>query len=252
MKVELHDRFSVTIIPETVTERVDLANVAGLKPTDPNYLDLYTGKTPSITPLAHRSSTEGGGGWMRHTVTTDYLTPYWERLVRQFGATPVDLDFGPVLDAAGRIGHTYLAESLVYSAETKLTTWTSVFELFPYIGERFPDQAAILARADREAREDIANFLGASVYPREYIEVGNGLFKKNPDWGRARITYRPGVENSNVWKFMCDWWRQTQATPGQLALLERATKYWREPTAWNFAYDNHNQVMKWEEFSQLK
>jgi hypothetical protein len=252
LKVELHDRFKVTVTPETRQERIDLAHVAGMDETSDAYIAMLTGETKSVDLAAHRSATEGGGGWQRVSVTTEYLKPYMDRLVKQFGARREDLDLGPVLDSTGRIGHTYLAESLTYTAGTDVATWTSVFQLYPYVGEKFPDQAAVDARAVAEAKKDVAGLLGRSDTPREFIDAGNGFYKRNPNYGRGITSYLLGVENPKVWKFLCHWWRENQTTPGQLALLERASQYWDKPTEYDFNYDDFNHTMKWEEFAQIQ
>lgn len=252
MKVELHDRFAVTVTAETKVERLDLASVARIRPEDDAYLPLLTGEVTQVKLPAHHSATDGGGGWIRVTTCdTRFIAPYLERLQAQFGFTPVDIDFAPFLDKGRRIGHTELVETMRLIAETKTLERVTVTTVYPYQGETFASEATFLTRAAAEGLKDLADELGQTTTPPEFIPAGNGLYMHNPDYGRNRITYTPKVANAKLWTWLCHWWHANQATPGQRELLDRATEYWCEVSNDTLHYDNYEKQMTWEDFKKL-
>ncbi len=263
MKTEIHDRFRITCTPENKKEMVDLLNILRIEPTqmvdglpviNPAYMSAMNGETTSFERVADTSATEGGGGWMRNTVTTEYLKPYWERMKCHFNADPFDIDLTP---ACHIVTHTHTVERLWQEGDK--TYYTSVFSLYPRIGEKLsPDQ--VISRADKEAREDVADILGKLQVDSEFIELGNGLFKRNPNV-RSRHLIEP--DNNKIWELMADTWLEKFGTVAQkLTIATRAYRGHRGTTHWDHLssshgkhtglhLDNCNVSMTWEEFQKL-
>jgi hypothetical protein len=263
MKTEIHDKFKITCTPENKRELIDLLDILRIEPTtlvdavpviNPDYMAALNGEVTSFELTAHRSSTEGGGGWMRNTVTTPFLQPYWARLKKHFGADPFDLDLTP---ACHICTHTHIVERLWHGKGS--TFYTSVFELFPRQGETLnPDQ--VLSHAVKEAGEDVAGILGKLRCDPEYIQgpYGSMTLNKHRFIGPTMV---PGSDK--IWELMVDTWLERFGTVGQkLTIATRAYRGHRGDTHWDHLsssygehtglhLDNCNVSMTWEEFQQL-
>jgi hypothetical protein len=260
MKNEIVSRELLRCTPENKTELVDLLHILRIAPmlnaedVNPAYFDALSGKTTVFDIPAHRSSLEGGGGWWRSTVTTDYLKPYWEAMKQRYGADPFDVDLTP---AAHIVTHTHIVERLW--ADAGVTRFTSVFEHFNYQGKVFPDQQAAEDKATRDARTDVANILGHWHHVPEFIERCNGMYVRNPAWGRNASTYDPGLDNEKVWALLSETWLARHGTQGQKDMLARYSYvYGPGEKSWactrnyeGFHVDNYNKHVTWKEFQAL-
>lgn len=257
MHINLISRFEIECTPENQVELEDLLNILRIELTkgkalNPEYMDAINGITKTFKMVAHRSATEGGGGWVRNTVTTDYLNPYWEAAKERYASPRFAVDLTPVMCIAT---HTHFVERL-WDTGT-VTYYASVFPCYPYVGETFVSDDAMRARAEKEARGDVAAILGHYHVISEFIEMGNGLFRRNPKWGSTPTTYDPGLDNEKVWRLLSDTWLDKYATAGQKAVLKRSSSVERVPH-WagirdyqGFYVDGYTKLVTWKEFQAL-
>jgi hypothetical protein len=262
MKIELESKELIRCTPENKTELKDLLYILRIESMlseeeiNPEYFAALKGEITVFEKRAHRSSLEGGGGFVRSTVTTDYLQPYQELMKSRYGSGLTDGDLTPAMHIAT---HTHFVEK--FWVEAGVPYFTSVFELFNWQGKVFATQEEADAKAVLDSQYHLENILGIYHHIPEFLELGNGLFKHNPAYGRCIASYDPGVHNEKVWALLSELWLERCGTPGQKAILERYS-YVSEPRSaaksWacirdcsGFHVDGYTKSVTWEEFKKL-
>lgn len=265
MKVEI---LSSAEIQVTVTNRKDLLyllSVTGVdKESDEYFLavaNLAQAGTVTLPAKACRSSLEANGGFIRIEQRLEGddnpLRPYWDKIKKVTGAAPFDIDLLPGLYSP-RICHTHYLETLIYEAEKSTLVFSTVFELFHWQGKVFEGDEARLAKAVVDATDRIKKRLLRTETLREYIQLDNGLYKRNPNYpGGPYTKFTQQIEDEKLLLYMGNQWLERFGTPGQKALIERVSAYPNE--AWisdrcygdSFHLDNFTASMSYADFQKL-
>lgn len=265
MKIELHDRTRLTFIPENRNELLAILNIKKIEPdTDAFYeyvARLTQGAEVRIEQVADRSATEGGGGWARVAGVTERLKPYWDMLEHKLGAKPFDCDLLHGLQY-GYIRHTYYLEKLWFSAETGKTHYVMVSCIYPRMGQTFHSEQRFMERAAYEMENDVHGVLGTAITVPEFIELDNGLFKRNPKWpGNGDTQYKADIGDDKLLLYMANQWLERFATPAQRAVVARIHCSDSDRKVWFHNYDKGydkgfhldacHSFISYEEFKKL-
>jgi hypothetical protein len=165
-----------------------------LKPSKIEDFEAYQNrlmfKEPVYIVPAGKSALEGNGGWIKNTVTTDYLDPYWELLKKWTHSNPFEIDLTNCLKP---IRHTDIQLSLVTDNEG-YGYYTSIFKVYAYLGQWLLDdentpvpsnkkigRLSLDQKAEKDALKHINDQLGQTITEPEFIcEIASlFIFQKN-------------------------------------------------------------------------
>jgi hypothetical protein len=241
MWIELHDRTRITLLPRTRDELIDILKIKNIGPESDAFYDhvarFTQGAEVRIEQAASESATKGGGGWARVSGVTDALAPYWETLDKKLGSKPFDVDLMPGLHF-GHIRHTYYVEELRSVADTGLVHYTLVSCIYPRQGQTFPDDHYLQTRAALEIANDVASIFGTAIPIPEFIDMGNGLFKRNPKYpGNGDTRYTPDIGDDVMLLHLANQWLERFATPAQRETVKRVHCSDRAGKVWFHNYD---------------
>lgn len=112
--------------------------------------------------------------------------------------------------------------------------------------------------ASARALECAQESLGERPVVREFIEISQGVYRRNPKYGN-RFPIEPCVAYQNWFmKALCAVWSERHATPGQLEAIDRNRKVMAEARCngelWslkNLRRDWTSPEISWEEFQAL-
>jgi hypothetical protein len=173
----------------------------------------------SPEPLIHSPSpgSRDNAAWFNVTssLPLEFTTPYYKELCKRTGYEgrgilpdiPAEF-FAPYLD---RMAHTHYP----------IKVWTEGGHLSYDTIVSCQDWNKIAAAdyAPRRAAECFASKLGRREACPEFIELGNGTFRKNPAYPRINPA-QPALESHWFFGIVIDWWLLHTATPQQRELVE--------------------------------
>lgn len=141
----------------------------------------------------------------------DFAQPYQERFLSTFGKLPEPVELIEFEPWSG-ISPTHILESVLWDGET--------FKLFMYLESRDWNGRKSKDRVNARAGTLMLDNFAKTVIQREYIELPNGFYKKNPKWGVYDPDWKPGIEAKWVLEPMM---RKLidGATPGQKEAVAR-------------------------------
>lgn len=162
---------------------------------------------------------EEPGRWIQCDVYLDThaLKPYrdlLERLTGYAGALP-DMDL--TAPCTSRLGYShYVAECGI---EDEMFH-ARVIDSLPRqdYGKTEDEQ---IVRAERLMEDAVQAAIGKRKFEREYIEMPNGLMRRNPDYLK-RHAAEPGLGAPWLWRVIWEWWEANHATEAQRAILAAA------------------------------
>lgn len=179
----------------------------------------------------------------------DMSEPYVKRLAQFTGyehpATLPDLDFA---EACGRLKATRILERLY--TEHGHFCFEAWVEAEPWNGKTAPEYA------DQLARKYVEDEIGDRPHVPEFLQNRNGTYSPNPKYATGYTpAIRPAVR-PDIWRVLVEWWRDNHATPAQLDLLSRYSRYGKLDTSHpfdanhyqGFHVDNYTRHVTWEEF----
>jgi hypothetical protein len=79
--------------------------------------------------------------------------------------------------------------------------------------------------ATKKLRDHFAESVSYRPPVPEYLENGNGSYKRNPDYATGfRNPLAPSVKHAGLWLLLWEWWSANHATPGQRDVIQRITE----------------------------
>jgi hypothetical protein len=183
----------------------------------------------------------------------EWAVPYRDRFLKTFGRLPPEMeliDFDPFHG----LKHTHYAESIKWTGTTFIVTM--------YV--RAQDWCGQMShiRATQQAKECVVSRFASHIPTPEFIELGNGTFRRNPEWPNKDLGYKPKLEAKWVLEPMFMRLLET-ATPGQRKAVERhceANSFLGRPPLFDNCHadvedglmvDYNEDIIPWEEFRKL-
>ena len=247
MIVKSLGREKLTVEVEGREEAMRVADIFGIEKGNDEWMDLVTGKNSVAERKAGQKHLDNGGGFVRVEISTDFIGPYLSRLEKTAGAVPFDMPLPSMVEAY----HTHIVESAKIVGGKLVAS--VVLMVYPNIGKNYDD-----AEREKKALENATRYvnehLGQVEPPSEYIEAGNGYYKKNPKFGRGEMPCRQAAKNEDVWQEIFGQWFDIQANPAQKELLLRmSTVSDREkwPSLRDYQgihLDDYKVFLSWEDF----
>jgi hypothetical protein len=175
--------------------------------------------TGSLVYVEKASGYQGTAEWHALTASLgpEWLAPYMDRLQRVTGyAGPI-----PTLELAATdwqpsgwlLSHTHHVDRASISPEG---AQVHGYKMAGEWNGRTAAQYAVQLFVEY-VRKDI----GDEKREPEYIRLGNGLLKENPNYLKRHAPHA-ALTNSRLFGALVQWWMDTHATPGQRETLEKA------------------------------
>lgn len=206
--------------------------------------------------------------WYMLTGSTgkEYVEPYARLLKWRTAYADVmpDLDMTPHLKK--RAMHTHIIERL--TLECHDFTWVVYMQSEDFNGE------GAEKRANKYANHYVQEDVGVTHTPQEFIQMGNGGYKRNPDYATGKLVKAtPSASQAGVWRALADWWITNHANEAQRIILASNKAFealhTRPPTIYDlnssgiYYPDEKGTVnwdggktkvghMNWEQFCKLK
>lgn len=165
-----------------------------------------------------RALKRDNGSWFECSsfVDASWLQPYLDKLGWTTGyAGPL-----PSIENAPRYGSNYLVNlchtHIVTAA--RITPDGMVFDGYDSAQDWDGKTADVLA--PRYFAEYVREGIGDRKCEPEFIEMRNGLLKRNPNY-KKRHAPHPAAKSARLFGCLFDWWRANHATPGQEEVLRR-------------------------------
>lgn len=198
-------------------------------------------------------------GWFETEATLDlsYTQPYYDELMRRTGsAGPDNLDLTRYTENYG-VCHTgfYVQWEI---RERQL--WQRQFlQVRDWTGK------TALERSDIRALNAAKDRAGKPPYEPQYLSVGGGLFRPNPDYGKPRRAV-PALVSGRLWLALADWWYTHEANAAQRELIvldeQRQTALFnnrrhlygnfRQLPSSGISTDSRRSDLSWQEFQAVK
>lgn len=160
-------------------------------------------------------ATANNGAYFRSTGTVErrWIAPYFVLLEKRVGDVGVfDMELTP------RWG-------LLRFTHYPIRIWTEGGHLHYDVVNHASDWNGKTAaeRAPEFARSAIESHLGRYDQVPEFLEAGNGLYRRNPRYGNGGgLTYSPAAGRPCIMDIVVDHWLATKATPGQRKLVQES------------------------------
>lgn len=245
------DHLDLDLTGDALDQRLQILDIFSISKDDPRWLAIVTGQESMLVARCSPRTVREGGGYMRVQITTEFLSPYLERLATLTGGSLDSLDLTSLFQPT----HTYIMESCVYAKGT--TTATMVVIAYPYAGIPLATDEERLEKASRNAKRYLEDMLGETPLRPEFLPLDNGFYRPNPDYGKAPLPPRACPNNERVWQAVFGTWATQSARPAQQAILARLSRYGGQqevhPTLHDYRgiyLDNYATLMPWEEFAQ--
>jgi hypothetical protein len=246
------DHLVVDLTGLTPARRLELLDVLRVDHDDPRWLPLLTGASSLVTvPFSPRHVAQGGG-FVRVSVTSDYLDPYLDLLETRTGSR---LRTAP-LPSLLRWTYTHFMESCDY--RDGAVHATMVIPVYPPCSSSTLSDTARTEYAEQRARFCLNTALGHTQVPPEFIPVEDGRwYRPNPDYPRSSPIILKQAVHDTVWHDLFDHWVHSAATDDQRAILARYAHGNRTRSRWPslsdyncFHLDQFQTVITWEDFKR--
>lgn len=263
MKINILSRERLTVEVHNADELFALRQAHHLSPAymQAALRDLeHTGRHV-FSREASQTSLKAAGGFVR--IETGFrddsspLKPYWDVLNHKLGARPFTVDLIPGLRHPC-IQPTHYLEKLGHDATTGFLSASLVMELYHFIGHSFDDEGDRTNKATADAHDMLRRRLLKEYPVCEFLEVGGGLYKKNPEWGLyRRPRFVPCIADDRLLVYMADEWSRLFARQAQRDMIARVHRPDSRGKAWIndrdqcFYIDGCNEKISFEEFKGL-
>jgi hypothetical protein len=146
----------------------------------------------------------------------EFTEPYFQGIERIAGASIPEfytayIDLLPAFD--GDRAYMYLTKAALECGHFSFELAQEDYHLKDELHKRF-------SKAQRHAKDAIEEILGVRPYHKEYKELGNGTFKKNPLYATGdKLPVGPCIAHERLWDLLLEWWTLNVASPLQKAAV---------------------------------
>lgn len=236
----------------------------GVRKTDDDFIDRVLDCVASdgiVEDKATKKELKEGGGWERVELDsyrlTDYFAPYVKLIKERTG-----MDLAPMrLKTVEGIYHTHICEKAYWDGkELTATVSLMVYPSSNWVTSKVETKQRREEKAERNALRFIIEDLGRTQVEPEYLQLRNGLFKRNPSYATGKPSdVTEVIGNDNLWREIWTHWVNNQATEEQKNIndvIYVVSKYsGKVPSTSDYQGMNINNcrnLVSWEEFAKGK
>lgn len=201
---------TLEVVAETTEEVIEVAEHFRLGPR----ALIEAIKQPLPWHFQPPNISRDNGAYFRSTgaIRRAYIAPYFVLLGNRVGPVEVfDID---LTERWGRLRYTHYP----------IRIWTEGghlhYDVVTHSADWYGKTAA--EQAPEYAKSSIESHIGKYDVVPEFIETANGLFIKNPRYGKGNSTYSPAAERQDIMSIIVDHWLETKATPAQRELVKKS------------------------------
>ncbi len=208
MKITQESEGTLTIKAETQAEVAELFKHLRLDIGTQTYVDALVAGT-----YTHFSD-EKRRWFPVTTETSSFILPYMDKLesITGFKGT-INLPEAPWNDYHNKLCHTHMV--------THASLLDGVYTCSGFIQSKDWNKKSAAVNAHERFDEYIRAFLGFTFHEPEFIEAGNHMMKRNPNYPKTHKT-EPKMTSRMLWHYIFNTWWIQHATEGQNAVVADA------------------------------